>query len=227
MIAIIPARSGSKRILNKNRKLFIGIPIIERVIKNLISSQLFDQIIVSTDDSLIADIAKSAGADVPFLRPFELSDDYTDTISVVKHTLLELDIHEDVLVNCVYPTSVFLNKEIISRVCDTTLENPNTFSFVVKSYSHPIQRAFQLNSNSSVKNFIFEDINTRTQDNDQFFHDAGQIYSAFCKVWKTNTQIIQEGAVGINFPGNAFVDIDNPEDWAMAELLYNYQDIGD
>jgi N-acylneuraminate cytidylyltransferase len=227
MIAIIPARGGSKRIVNKNRKLFIGIPIIERVIKNLISSQLFDQVIVSTDDSLIADIARCAGAAVPFLRPFELSDDFTDTISVVQHTLLELDVDEDVLVNCVYPTSVFLNKEIISRVCDSTLENPTTFSFVVKSYSHPIQRAFKLNSNNSVNNFIFEDINTRTQDNEQFFHDAGQIYSAFCKVWKTNTQIIQEGTVGINFPGNAFVDIDNPEDWAMAELFYNYQDIGD
>lgn len=227
MIAIIPARSGSKRILNKNRKLFIGIPIIERVIKNLISSQLFDQIIVSTDDSLIADIAKSAGAAVPFLRPFELSDDYTDTISVVKHALLELDTHEDVLINCVYPTSVFLNKEIISRVCDSTLKNPDKFSFVASSYSHPIQRAFKLDTNGLVNDFIFEDINSRTQDNEQFFHDAGQIYSAFCKVWKTNTQIIQKGAVGINFPGNAFVDIDNPEDWTRAELLYNYHDIGD
>jgi pseudaminic acid cytidylyltransferase len=227
MIAIIPARGGSKRIANKNRKLFKGVPILERVIKNLIGSQLFDKIIVSTDDSLIADIAMSAGAAVPFLRPLELSGDYTDTISVVKHALLELDIREDVLINCVYPTSVFLNEEIISRVCDSTLENPNTFSFIVNSYSHPIQRAFKLNSNGSVKNFIFEDINSRTQDNEQFFHDAGQIYSAFCKVWKTNTQIIQEGAVGINFPGNAFVDIDNPDDWAMAELLYNYNDIGD
>jgi pseudaminic acid cytidylyltransferase len=227
MIAIIPARSGSKRILNKNRKLFIGIPIIERVIKNLISSQLFDQIIVSTDDSLIADIAKSAGAAVPFLRPFELSDDYTDTISVVKHALLELDTHEDVLINCVYPTSVFLNKEIISRVCDSTLKNPDKFSFVANSYSHPIQRAFKLDTNGLVNDFIFEDINSRTQDNEKFFHDAGQIYSAFCKVWKTNTQIIQKGAVGINFPGNAFVDIDNLEDWTRAELLYNYHDVGD
>jgi N-acylneuraminate cytidylyltransferase len=227
MIAIIPARSGSKRILNKNRKLFIGIPIIERVIKNLIGSQLFDQIIVSTDDPLIADISKSAGAAVPFLRPFELSDDYTDTISVVKHALLELDIHENELVNCVYPTSVFLNKEIISRVCDSTLKNPDNFSFVATSYSHPIQRALKLDTNGLVKKFVSEDINSRTQDNEQFFHDAGQIYSAFCKVWKTNTQIIQERAVGINFPGNAFVDIDNPEDWARAELLYNYQDIGD
>jgi len=227
LIAIIPARGGSKRILNKNRRLFIGVPIIKRVIKNLVNSQLFDQIIVSTDDSVIAEIAKDAGAEVPFLRPFELGDDYTDTISVMKHALFELNILDDVVINCIYPTSIFLNKEIISRVCDSVLKNPDNFSFIVNKFSHPIQRAFTLDTQSLVKNFSSVDINSRTQDIEPFFYDAGQIYSAFCKVWKTETQIIQKGSVGISFPNNTFVDIDNPVDWARAEEVYYYQAKGD
>jgi pseudaminic acid cytidylyltransferase len=227
LIAIIPARGGSKRILNKNRKLFIDIPIIERVIKNLIGFQLFDQIIVSTDDSLIADIAKNAGAKVPFLRPSGLSDDYTDTISVIKHALLELGFLDNVLINCVYPTSIFLNKEIVLQVCDSSLKNPDNFSFIVNSYSHPIQRAFNLDTNGLVRNFVSKDIDSRTQDFEPFYYDAGQIYSAYGKTWRTKSQIIQEGAVGINFPSHTFVDIDNPVDWALAEVIYKYQGIGD
>jgi N-acylneuraminate cytidylyltransferase len=223
LIAIIPARGGSKRIPNKNRKLFIGVPIIERVIKNLVNSQLFDQIIVSTDDLVISEIAKDAGALVPFLRPQELSDDFTDTISVMKHALIELDILDDVIVNCVYPTSIFLNKEIISRVYESTLKNPKNFSFIVNKFSHPIQRAFTLDTQCLVSNFSFVEINSRTQDTEPFFYDAGQIYSAFCKVWKTEVQIIQKGAVGISFLNNMFVDIDNPVDWARAEEMYHYK----
>jgi pseudaminic acid cytidylyltransferase len=227
LIAIIPARGGSKRIPNKNRKLFIGVPIIERVIKNLFNSQLFDQIIVSTDDSVIAEIAKDAGAEVPFLRPLELGDDYTDTISVIKHALFELDIPDDAIINCVYPTSIFLNKKIISRVFDSVLKNPDNFSFIVSKFSHPIQRAFTLDTQSLVRNFNFVDIDSRTQDIEPFFYDSGQIYSAFCKVWKTEAQIIQKGAVGISFPNKTFVDIDNPIDWARAEEIYYNQIKGD
>jgi pseudaminic acid cytidylyltransferase len=223
MIAVIPARGGSKRIPNKNRKLFHGTPIIEKVVKNLINTDLFKLVIVSTDDSQISRIAEDSGAIVPFIRPTELSDDFVDTISVIKHALKELNILDDELVNCVYPTSIFLKKELISQVCDSVKNNPEKFSFIVNKFSHPVQRAFALDSKGSLSSFSSNDFSTRTQDLEPFFYDAGQIYSAFCRVWKKETQIIQKGSLGIYSPEDTYVDIDNPEDWDKAEFMYLYK----
>jgi pseudaminic acid cytidylyltransferase len=222
MIAIIPARGGSKRIPHKNRKLFHGVPIIEIVINNLVSYNAFERIIVSTDDKSIAQIAKSAGAEVPFLRPSKLSDDFSDTVSVVKHAILELNIHDGISVSCIYPTSVFLNKMVLTEVLEISRNNPKNFVFVANKFHHPIQRAFKIEKSNIVKIRELNSIDSRTQDLIPFYFDAGQIYTGYCNTWKSETKIIKDNEIAVYNSENFFMDIDNPEDWAKAEMYYKY-----
>jgi pseudaminic acid cytidylyltransferase len=179
LIVIIPARGGSKRILNKNKKIFNGVPIIARVIKNLEAIPKISRIIVSTDENEIATIAKNVGGEVPFIRPDNISYDHTDTISVVKHAIELLRIKENEIIGCVYPTSVFLNQNLVKLTIDSVKSNPDVFSFFAKEFRHPIQRAFRLDQDNRVKFGQIEVNNLQTQDYETFYHDAGQIYGAY------------------------------------------------
>ncbi len=221
MIIIIPAREGSKRIPKKNKKLFHGVPIIQQVIDNLKSIPEISRIIISTDDPETQSIAKNAGAEVPFIRPKNLSDDHTDTISVIKHALRQLNINKSEIVGCVYSTSVFLNREIIRRIHQTVGFNPKVFTFFAKEFEHPIQRAFTMNKNSQIVLNDLDNSNNRTQDYEPFFHDAGQIYAAYCSVWQKEDQIIRSGSIALLDQSIVTVDIDKERDWMFAELALN------
>ncbi len=221
MIVIIPARGGSKRILNKNKKIFNGVPIIARVIKNLEAIPKISRIIVSTDENEIATIAKNAGGEVPFIRPDNISYDHTDTISVVKHAIELLRIKENEIIGCVYPTSVFLNQNLVKLTIDSVKSNPDVFSFFAKEFRHPIQRAFRLDQDNRVKFGQIEVNNLQTQDYETFYHDAGQIYGAYSSTWQKENQIIKNDSIAIIDSNFVSVDIDSVEDWKLAELLYN------
>lgn len=221
MNIIIPARGGSKRIPNKNIKLFHGVPIIQKVIENLRTIPEISRIIISTDDPEIQSIAKNAGAEIPFIRPKNLSDDHTDTISVVKHAIQQLDINKSEIIGCVYSTSVFLNRDLIRRVNQTVEINPNVFTFFAKEYDHPIQRAFTMNENSKIVLSALDYSNNRTQDYEPFFHDSGQIYAAYPSVWQNEDQIIKNGSIALFDDSIITVDIDTERDWMFADLIFN------
>jgi pseudaminic acid cytidylyltransferase len=221
LIVIIPARGGSKRILNKNKKIFNGVPIIARVIKNLEAIPKISRIIVSTDENEIATIAKNVGGEVPFIRPDNISYDHTDTISVVKHAIELLRIKENEIIGCVYPTSVFLNQNLVKLTIDSVKSNPDVFSFFAKEFRHPIQRAFRLDQDNRVKFGQIEVNNLQTQDYETFYHDAGQIYGAYSSTWQKENQIIKNDSIAIIDSNFVSVDIDSVEDWKLAELLYN------
>lgn len=220
MIAIIPARGGSKRILNKNKKLFNGIPIITRVIRILKSINDISQIVVSSDDPEIISLAINEGLDVPFQRPSVLSDEITGTLPVIKHAINELKIEENQIVACIYPTNIFINEELVINAKNSVTHNSDTMTFTVKKFNHPIQRAFTLNSKNEVVVDLDSKLESRTQDLKEHFFDAGQIYAARSNIWQNINQIITPGSIAIDLSGDLNVDIDYPEDWVKAERLF-------
>ena len=224
MIAVIPARGGSKRILNKNKKLFNGIPIIIRVIRILKSINEISQIAVSTDDPEIISLVLNEGINVPFRRPLALSDDLTGTLPVIKHAINELNIKENQIVACVYPTNIFINEQLVLKAKNSAISNSSTMTFTVKKYVHPIQRAFMLNDNKEVIIDLESKLESRTQDLKEYFHDAGQIYAARTSTWQSVDQIITPGSIAIDISSQLDVDLDNPEDWVKAERIYKLKE---
>jgi len=220
-IAVIPARGGSKRIPRKNKKLFYGIPMIARAIEIAKKSELFDQIIVSTDDENIADISRDHGAHTPFIRPSCLSDDYAGTAPVIAHAISELMkdnlVIEDVC--CIYPCVPLLMSQDLILAYDIFLKSNSDFVFPVVEYSHPIQRGFRLGLDGAIDFLFPEHEMSRTQDLEPIYHDAGQFYWGKAKSWLSGKKMHSDG-VGMVIPSWRVVDIDNEHDWQRAELLY-------
>ena len=221
-IAIIPARGGSKRIPKKNIREFCGKPMISWTIKEAKKSKLFDEIVVSTEDREIADIAKEYGATIPFHRPIELADDFSTTHSVVLHgikSLLNLSWDFD-MVCCLYPCSPFITYQDLIATYNLLKENNSLYVYPVTPYSHPIQRAMSLSSNNKLEYVDRANETTRTQDLETRYHDTGQFYWGSKDLWLT-TDKIHSNAVGYAIPASRVVDIDEPDDWKLAELLFN------
>ncbi len=221
-IAIIPARGGSKRIPKKNIKNFCGKPMISWTIEEAKKSKLFDEIIVSTEDQEIADIAKECGATAPFSRPFELADDFTTTHSVVLHgiqSLLNLTWDFD-MVCCLYPCSPFISHHDLIATYDLLKENESLYVYPVTPYSHPIQRAMSISASKKLEYVDKTNEISRTQDLEPRYHDTGQFYWGSKNLWLT-TDKIHSNAVGYVIPASRVVDIDEPDDWKLAELLFN------
>jgi len=220
-IAIIPARSGSKRIRNKNIKRFLGKPIISYTIQKLKKSNLFDEIFVSTDCIKIAKIAKKYGANVPFLREKIFAGDRVSTLEVVKNFLnnsffLEKKIN---IVCCVYPCTPLLEIKDLNKGIQVFHKQKKSFVYPCLKYKHPIQRSFTLNKNKTIKYLFPEFENKRTQDVKSFYHDAGQFYISNIYNWKKNKTIHTDAT---SFEINNFnaIDIDDLDDWKLAELIY-------
>ncbi|WP_272674276.1 MULTISPECIES: pseudaminic acid cytidylyltransferase [unclassified Providencia] len=223
-IAIIPARGGSKRIPRKNIKIFHGKPMIAYSIEAAIKSKCFDKIIVSTDDLEIANIAKEYGAEVPFLRPPELSNDYANTVEVIQHAILwyeENNISID-KVCCIYATAPFITSmDLINGFAKLDSNNNIDFVFSAAKFAFPIQRAIKLSSNEKVNMFYPEYELSRSQDLEESYHDAGQFY------WGKKTAFLQKKSIFANsseivlIPRDRVQDIDTLEDWDFAELLYS------
>lgn len=221
-VAIIPARGGSKRIPRKNIKAFAGKPIISWSIKAALESDCFDQVIVSTDDSEIADIAIKYGADVPFLRPEKLSDDFTGTIPVIRHAIKQLcDKSTDVEnVCCIYATAPFLCIEDLRRGLEILLASNSLFSFAVTRFPFPIQRALKINERDRVEMFQPEYFHTRSQDLEESWHDAGQFYWGKVAAWLDEDVLFGSNSSPVKLPMYRVQDLDTYEDWERAELMY-------
>ena len=223
-VAIIPARGGSKRILKKNIKDFFGKPLITYSIEVALASNLFEKVIVTTDDEQIAKIAKEYGADVPFIRPAELSDDFTGTQEVINHTIdfLEAQGENYEYICTIYATAPLLQKEYLVQGYEKLKESDAVNSFSATSMPFPIQRTFKLDTNGRCKMFTPEHYMTRSQDLEEAYQDAGQFYFENRKLAKesTNKVVFSEISIPILLPRHLVQDIDTLEDWERAEYMY-------
>lgn len=221
-LAVIPARGGSKRIPRKNIKPFCGKPMIARSIEAALESGCFDRVIVSTDDAEIADVARQHGADVPFMRPAELSDDYTGTVPVIRHAVEWFIANGEApeQVCCIYATAPFVTCEDIRRGQEVLAGSDGDYAFSVTSYAFPIQRAMRITSAGRVEMFNPEHFNTRSQDLEEAYHDAGQFYWGRASAWLAGKALFGMHATPVLLPRHRVQDIDTPEDWERAEWLF-------
>lgn len=224
-VAIIPARGGSKRIAHKNIRHFNGKPMISYPITAAIRSGCFDKIIVSTDSMEIASIAKSYGAEIPFMRPSELADDFVGTTPVVRHALNELASLGDVveICCCIYATTPLLQYSFLREAGELLESSPNLdYVFSACRFSFPIQRALILDADGGILPFDNKSIGQRSQDLVETYHDAGQFYwgraSAFLN---EETHVFGARSRMKLLPSYMVADIDTLEDWERAEVLYD------
>jgi len=221
-LCIIPARGGSKRIPRKNIKEFCGQAMIGYSIEAAITSQCFDKVIVSTDDQEIAEVAKSFGAEVPFIRPDELANDHAATIPVVKHAIEWFDeqgqLPTDVC--CLYATAPFIQSQTISKAFQQLQESEADYCFSVTSFAFPIQRSIRITQDDKVNMFYPENFNVRSQDLEEAYHDAGQFYWGKAQAFKDELPIFSETASPYILPRYLVQDIDTMEDWIRAEAMH-------
>ncbi|MGK2231971.1 MAG: pseudaminic acid cytidylyltransferase [Colwellia sp.] len=221
-IAIIPARGGSKRIPRKNIKAFHGKPMIVYSIEAAQKSGCFDRIIVSTDDQEIADTALKYGAEVPFLRPADIADDYATTMDVMDHAIQYLA-KENIspeFVCCIYATAPFILADDLRKGLGI-LNEPNVeYAFSATSFPFPIQRAIKLTEQGDVEMFSEQYADTRSQDLVEAYHDAGQFYWGKTSAFLARKAIFAEHSKVVLLPRKRVQDIDTVEDWELAEALF-------
>lgn len=220
-IAIIPARGGSKRIPKKNIKPFLGKPIIQYSIGAAMRSELFDEVMVSTDDIQIAEISKSLGAKVPFMRSKENSNDYAGTADVILEVLDKYEENGNIFdyCCCIYPTAPFITSEKLKESFEIFKVKDYDSLFPVVKYSYPIQRSYKF-VNDKISMVWPENYSQRSQDLEQFYHDAGQFYWLKVEKFIEKKQIYTDNSGAIVFSELEAQDIDNEEDWRLAEMKY-------
>lgn len=221
-IAVIPARGGSKRIPRKNIKQFCGRPMIAWSVDAAQRSGCFERIIVSTDDAEVAEVARQQGADVPFMRPPELSDDHTGTVPVIAHAIewMNCNVGPTSLACCLYATAPFVQAEDLRRGLDALRDSGADYAFSVTSYPFPIQRAIRITADQRVQMFNPEHLNTRSQDLEEAFHDAGQFYWGRTEAWLALKPLFSQNAASVLLSRHLVQDIDTPEDWERAEWMF-------
>ncbi|BAV73649.1 pseudaminic acid CMP-transferase [Pseudomonas chlororaphis subsp. aurantiaca] len=222
-IAIIPARGGSKRIARKNLKPFDGVPMIARSIATALRSGLFDQVLVSTDDPEIAELARASGATVPFMRPAELADDFTGTGPVIVHALNALRERGEVFdyTCCIYATAPLLQLRYLRQGLAALEAHPEkSFAFSVCSFAFPVQRALTLDEQGALTSLYPEFRNTRSQDLPPAYQDAGQFYWGRSEAWLRGDLVFSPLSLPVILPRHLVQDIDTEEDWLRAEYLY-------
>ena len=212
-IAVIPARGGSKRIPRKNVRLFHGRPMIAWSISAALEADLFDRIIVSTDDTEIAEIAQAEGAEVPFMRPAELADDMTATVPMITHAMAQIEGQVESLC-CLYATAPFVQTQDLTAASKMLDAGDADYVFPVTSYAFAIQRAVRLSENGRVEMFSPEYGQTRSQDLTEAYHDAGQFYFGRADAWRAGRPVMGPNAQPLILPRHRVQDIDTPEDWA-------------
>jgi len=221
-LAVIPARGGSKRIPRKNIRAFCGKPIIAWSIEAALHSGCFDAVVVSTDDPEIADTARECGAQVPFLRPANLSDDMTGTMPVVRHAIDWMaqsgPAPEEVC--CIYATAPFVRGEDLARGLALLREGAADYALAVTSYAFPIQRALRRDADGRLQMFEPGQFATRSQDLEPAWHDAGQFCWGTARAWRDALPVFAARACAVELPRHRVQDIDTPEDWLRAELLF-------
>ena len=222
-LAIITARGGSKRIPRKNIKPFLGQPIINYSIQAAIGAGCFDEVMVSTDDEEIAQVARTAGAKVPFMRSDANSDDYSTTADVLKEVLKS---YRDAgkqfkYFCCIYPTAPFVTSEKLSRAYQLLTEAGAKSVVPVVRFGFPIQRSFKIEEGLVKMNWP-EHVNSRSQDLQPVFHDCGQFYFVRTEDFLNDGKLFTDKTLPIEMPESEVQDIDNVEDWKVAEIKYTF-----
>lgn len=221
-VAIIPARGGSKRIPDKNIRLFAGKPIIAYSIEAAKASRLFERIIVSTDSGKIAAIANKYGAETPFIRPPELSDDHATSIAVLIHALQWLkDSGEEVQYGCfIYATAPFVQPEYLKQGFDLIEQEKAASAFSVTSFAASVFRAMKIDEQGRLRMIQPEYELTRSNDLQETYHDAGQFYWVDAGKFLQSGKIYTDDALPVVLPRYLVQDIDTEEDWQTAELMF-------
>lgn len=220
-VAIITARGGSKRIPRKNIQLFLGVPIIKYAIDAALQSECFDEVMISTDDSEIAEVGRRYGASVPFFRSAATSNDVATTADVIDEVLQEYCQrgYEFESACCIYPTAVFVTGERLRAGLRRLRETDADTVISVVRFSSPIQRALQI-ENGILRMIWPEYRNARSQDFPSAYHDAGQFYWVKVASFLEQKTLFARHTVALELPESEIQDIDTPEDWHIAELKY-------
>ncbi|AXT48000.1 MULTISPECIES: pseudaminic acid cytidylyltransferase [Chromobacterium] len=222
-VAVIPARGGSKRIPGKNIKPFHGLPLIAYSIRTAQACGLFSRIIVSTDDDQIAQVARQYGADVPFVRPRELSDDYTTTVAVIRHAVAFLQEQGEVFdyACCLYATAPLMQASCLRRGLNLLeMDAGKHYAVSVTSFGFPVQRALKISSEGNLVPMYPQYRDTRSQDLEESFQDAGQFYWGRRQAWLECEPFFSERSLAVRLPRHLVQDIDTEEDWRRAEWMY-------
>jgi len=220
-VAIITARGGSKRIPRKNIKDFLGHPIIKYSIDAALLAGCFDEVMVSTDDTEIADISKRFGAQIPFFRSSSTSNDFATTADVIEEVLLEYrHTGKDFeYFCCIYPTAPFVSPERLKQGYDVLKEGNTDIVLPVVRFNYPIQRALKIEE-GRLKMIWPEYLMARSQDLMPTYHDAGQFYWGRSERFLKQKKLFTESTIPIEVPESHVQDIDTLEDWKIAEMKY-------
>lgn len=224
-LALIPARGGSKRIPRKNIRTFLGKPIIAYSIEAALEAEIFDEVMVSTEDEQIAQVAAQYGAKVPFLRSAKTADDFATTVEVIEEVLLNyqsIGLTFDVAC-CIYATAPFVTTNLLQTGYQKLVKQQFDTVFSVLPFSFPIQRALKKDENDQVALFAPQYLNSRSQDLEKAYHDAGQFYWFRTKALLENRKLWTDNTGCIVLSELQAHDIDSEEDWKIAELKYQLQ----
>ncbi|MBR9814892.1 pseudaminic acid cytidylyltransferase [bacterium] len=218
-ICIIPARGGSKRIPRKNIRSFCGRPMIAWSIRAAQESGCFERIVVTTDDDEIAEVAKDSGAEAPFRRRAELADDHAPTVPVIADAIDRLGIDGRTSICCLYATAPFVTLDDLRKGRERLETTQAPFVLSVTTFAFPVQRALRRAASGAVELLDSEQAQTRSQDLEEAWHDAGQFYWGYADTWKRAHNIFDPGVQGLPVPRYRVQDIDTEEDWLQAERM--------
>lgn len=223
-VAIITARGGSKRIPRKNIKDFLGKPILAYSIQAAISSRCFDEVMVSTDDEEIANLAEQLGAVIPFRRNPKTADDHSTTAEVIAEVLEMYKTHgkEFTFACCIYATAPFVTAETLQKAFAVLKEKDSDSLIPVTEFSFPILRCFKMDDDSRISFTWPEYALTRSQDLPAFYHDCGQFYFIKVNRFLKTKKLVTKNTASIILPNTEVQDIDNEEDWKLAEMKYSF-----
>ncbi|MDH5765601.1 MAG: pseudaminic acid cytidylyltransferase [Gammaproteobacteria bacterium] len=228
-LCVIPARGGSKRIPRKNIKTFCGKPMIAWSIEAAKASQCFDEIIVSTDDAEIADVAREWGCEVPFMRPAELADDFASTPDVMQHAAVWSNSKKKkpAYICCASATAPFMSPEKIRDGLNIIKQENCDYAVSMTKFTSPIQRAIKLTKDHRIEMFSPENFHKRSQELEEAYHDAGQFYWGKTEAWVSKKFLFSHDTAPILLPGIQVQDIDTQDDWEIAvlkhKLLHNIE----
>lgn len=220
-VALITARGGSRRIPRKNVRPFLGVPALVRVIDTVIASGVVSRVVVSTDDDDIAKLALAAGASVPGRRPEHLADDVAVTIDVVRHAITEwlTELPPTSPLWVVTPGALLIRPEDLREAASRFTASGAAFLVPVLRYPHPIERRLRIASDGRLRADEPEHLATRTQDLEPAFHDAGQFSVGRVEAWLHSSPLTDPDAVAMELGRDRAVDIDEPQDWVLAEAF--------
>lgn len=222
-LALIPARGGSQRIPRKNLKLFNGQPMLVWSIRAALSSGVFDQVVVSTDDAEIAEVALAHGAQVPFMRPVELADAFTGTSAVVQHAVLALREQGQTFeyTCCLYATAPFVQARYLRQGLQLLQDAADkSYAFSVSSFGFPVQRALLIDDSGALQAMHPQYRHTRSQDLPAAYQDAAQFYWGRSDAWLRGDSVFSPLSLPVILPRHLVQDIDTEEDWIRAEYMY-------